>query len=180
MARSGVDIQIDFAKELQQASAVIQSTPQQLSLAGQRAIKKTMRWLRTRIARELSQSLAISQKVLKPRFSLSTVGTGIDAATILWLGVNAMPAEILGKARQTRKGVTVGRRKYDGAFYQQVYGDSYRVWRRKDVRRFPVKAEVVEISDQAAEVFGRFQARIPAEFQRILQQELNYVVNHAK
>lgn len=180
MAQPGVDIQLNFAKELQQASAAIQATPKQLALAGQRAIKKTMRWLKVRIARELSQSLAISQKVLTPRFSLSTVGTGLDATTILWLGVNSMPAEMLGNARQTRRGVTVGKRKYEGAFYRRVYGDRSRVWRRKGTSRLPVQAEVVEISDQASEVFKRFQTRIPAEFQRILQQELNYVVNHAK
>jgi hypothetical protein len=180
MSQNGVNIQIDFAKELQLASALIQGTPKQLALAGQRAIKKTMRWVKSRMARELAQSLAVSQKALAPRFYLSTDGVGLDATTILWMGVNALPAEMLGHARQTKSGVTVGKRKYAGAFYRKVYGDKSRVWRRVGASRFPVKAEVVEISEQATEVFNRFQLRVPAEFQRLLKQELNYVVNHAK
>ena len=180
MALNGVDIQIDFARELQLASAAIQATPKQLELAGQRAIKKTMRWLQTRISRELAQALGVSQKVLKPRFSLKTVGKGSDAATILWLGVNNLPAEKAGAARQTRRGVTVGKRKYEGSFYRQVCGDEKRVWHRKDDRRFPVVADVIEISDQATDIFSRFEQRIPAQFSKVLEQELNYVVNHER
>lgn len=80
MAEPGVNINLNFAKELQLASAMIEATPKQLEKAGARAIKKTMRWVHTRLARELSQQLGIPQKNLKPRFSLKTVGKGADAA----------------------------------------------------------------------------------------------------
>lgn len=180
MQTNGVDIQINFARELQQASAALQSTPKQLHLAGQRAIKKTMRWVQTRLARELAQALNVSQKSLKTRFSLRNVGRGSDSVTILWLGIAPLAAERAGKARQTRKGVTVGKRKYEGAFYRRVYGDEARVWKRVGAERLPVKAEVIQVSDHAEEIFKRFEQRIPAEFQRIIKQELNYVVNHAR
>ncbi|NSM26772.1 hypothetical protein HT094_21980 [Shewanella sp. ZOR0012] len=41
-----------------------------------------MRWLQTRIARELSQTLGFAQKLLKPRLVMKTVGKGADQVTI--------------------------------------------------------------------------------------------------
>ena len=204
MSQSGVDVRINFANELQQASAALQSTPQQLQLAGQRAIRKTMRWLQTRIARELSQTLGFAQKTLKPRLVMKTVGKGAEQVTILWLGTAPLLAENVGRPRQTKAGVSVGKRRYEGAFVADMYGYDNAVWirasrnngqydttskqRRPNTNsisasmrgRFPVQHIAVDIEDHAAEVFKRFQARIPDEFRKILQQELNYAVNHER
>lgn len=202
MSQNGVDVKINFAREVQQATAALQSTPKQLEIAGNRAIKKTMRWLQTRIARELSQTLGLAQKVLKPRFSLKTVGKGADQATVLWLGIAPILAEKAGNARQTKAGVSLGKRRYEGAFIASMYGYDDAVWIRakrnngryhttskqrkpnpnsisSELRgRFPVQHIAVDIGDQAAEIFKRFESRIPEEFRKILGQELNYVVNH--
>jgi len=204
MSQSGVDVKINFARELQQASAALQSTPKQLELAGQRAIRKTMRWLQTRIARELSQTLGFAQKLLKPRLVMKTVGKGSDQVTILWLGTVPMLAEKVGRPRQTKAGVSLGKRRYEGAFVADMYGYDSAVWIRasrnngqydttskqrkpnpnaisKKMRgRFPVQHIAVDMGDHAAEVFKRFEARIPDEFRKILGQELNYVVNHER
>lgn len=180
MSQNGVDVQINFARELQNASAAIQATPEQLTKAGQRAIKKTMRWVKTRIARELSQVLGVSQKALKPRFSLKTVGKGVDAATILFLGTDNLGAEKSGNARTTKHGVTVGKRKYESAFYTPVSSGNKYIFKRKTKARLPIEKQVIEVGDPAAEVFKRFETRIPAEFSKILAQELNYVVNHER
>lgn len=216
MSQSGVDIKINFARELQQASAVIQATPKQLQLAGGRAIKKTMRWLKTRIARELAASIGVSQKVLKSRIWLSHAGSGYDAVTIFGFGTAPMAVDRMGNARQTKAGVSLRDKRYKGAFYRNVYGDGDKVWIRKSRAnalgmnlpkldsyntarggdfhfldsggandssqrgRFPIVRIGVDIADVSAEVFKRFQARIPEEFRKILAQELNYVVNHER
>ncbi|PMP51646.1 MULTISPECIES: phage tail protein [Vibrio] len=204
MAEPGVNINLNFAKELQLASAMIEATPKQLEKAGARAIKKTMRWVHTRIARELSQQLGIPQKNLKPRFSLKTVGKGADAVTILWMGTANVLAEKAGKARQTRAGVSIGKRRYQGAFIRDMYGYDDAVWIRASRNngqyattgrkrkpnsnsispefrgRFPVQHVAVEVNDLAAEVFRRFESRIPDQFRKILGQEINYVMNHER
>ena len=43
MAQPGVSIQMNFAREITRATAMIQATPKQLELASRRAIKKTIR-----------------------------------------------------------------------------------------------------------------------------------------
>ncbi|OCH08089.1 hypothetical protein A6D98_09695 [Aliivibrio fischeri] len=204
MAEPGVDIKLNFAKELQLASAKIIATPKQLEKAGQRAIKKTMRWMNTRLSREVSQITGIPQKALKARYSLKTVGKGMDAVTILWIGVSPVLAEKAGRARQTRKGVSLKKHRYEGAFVSDMYGYESAVWiraSRNDGRytttskqrkanpnslparfrgRFPVQHVAIDIADPVSKALKRLEARVPDEFRKKLGQELNYVVNHER
>ncbi|HHY0482731.1 phage tail protein [Vibrio parahaemolyticus] len=204
MAAPGVDIKVNFANELQRVSAKIAATPKQLEKAGQRAIKKTMRWMYSRVAREVSQLTGIPQKALKPRYSLKTVGKGAEAVTILWIGISPILAEKAGKARQTKKGVSLKKHRYDGAFVADMYGYNSAVWIRASRNhsqytttgkprkvnpnslpahlrgRFPVQHLAIDISDSANQALKRLEARVPDEFRKKLDQELNYVVNHER
>lgn len=204
MAARGVDFKINFSKELQRVSAQIAATPKQLEQAGQRAIKKTMRWMQTRISREVSQLTGIPQKSLKTRYHLRTVGSGANAVTILWIGISPVVAEKAGRARQTKKGVSVKQHRYDGAFVSDMYGYDSAVWiratrnvneytttsqRRKPnpnalpahLRgRFPVQHLAVDIAETATQSLRRLEARVPDEFRKKLDQELNYVMNHER
>lgn len=208
MAAAGVSIQMNFAREIQRATALIQATPNQLQKATDRATRKTIKWLSTRLAREIGQALNIPQKAIKNRITTSIAGEGVGRVHILWLGVAPVAAEQLGKARQTKTGVSVGRRRYEGAFYRDVYGDGDKVWIRKsravalamdlpdwggkkggdgsflrnpDARgRFPVRRVSVDISNVANDVFRRYDKRAIERFGTLIDQELNYVVNHER
>lgn len=208
MATAGVSIQMDFARELQRATALIQATPKQIQTAADRATRQTIRWLTGRLARDLGSALNIKQKAIKDRITASAVGSGSDRAYILWLGVAPISVEKLGNPRQTRTGVTVGRRRYEGAFYRDVYGDGERVWIRKsravalamdlpewggkkggdgsflrnpDARgRFPIRRVSVDISTVASEVFRRYDRQAIERFGVLIEQELNFVVNHER
>lgn len=204
MADNGIDFKINFSKELQRVSAQIAATPKQLEKAGQRAIKKTMRWMYTRAAREVSQMTGMSQKTMKPRFSLTTVGKGSSAVTILWVGITPVLAEKAGNARQTRKGVSVKKYRFAGAFVADMYGHDGGVWirssrndndytttsrRRKPNTnslpahlrgRFPVQHLAIDVADPVALALQRLESRVPDEFRKKLDQELNYVVNHER
>lgn len=203
MAESGVEVQMNFAQAIRNATAVIQATPKQMEVASERAIRKTIRWLSGRVARELSQQLGIPQKNLKPRLLVRSVGKGMDKAHILWMGVAPMPADLAGKARQTRKGVTVGKRKFEGAFLRSVYNPEENVWirarrnreqgyltmsRRRKANhrsqnpelagRFPIQRIGVELESIATEIFRRLDRRALDRFKTLIEQELNYAVNH--
>lgn len=204
MAAGGVNVRMDFADAIRNATAVIQSTPKQVHLATSRAIKKTMKWLSVRVARELSQKLGIPQKNLKARFSLKTVGKGANQAHILWMGVAPMSADSAGKARQTKKGVTVGKRVFEGAFLRSVYNPEKNVWIRAQRNldknyttlgktragarstkpelsgRFPLQRISVEIEPAAALAFKRLERRALDRFNTLIAQELNYAVNHER
>lgn len=214
MAESGVSLEMNFAREITRATAAIQATPKQIEVASQRALKKTIRWLSSRIAREIGQALNVPQKSFKRRLSVKAVGRGSDQVHILWLGVAPLAAELVGRPRQTKQGVSVGKHRFQGAFYKDVYGDGASVWIRKsraaalglklpqwgrksrggDSRfmdyggpndssnrgRFPVMRVSIDIESVAAEIFRRYDRRAIDRFSTVIDQELNYAVNHER
>jgi len=214
MAASGVSFQLSFAREITRVTAQIQTTPEQLKKAGDRARRKTMRWLSTRMAREISQSLKVPQKGLKSRWSTTTAGKGDEQVAILWFGTVPLAAENAGRPRQSRRGTTVAGRRFDGAFFRGVYDDTPRVWVRKSRAaalglnlpamsrkkgggnarfldlggvndssnrgRFPVMRVGIELEETAAEVFRRYERRALARFAELIEQEINYAVNHER
>ena len=54
----------------------------------------------------------------------------------LWFGLNAIEASRTGRARQTRIGVSVAGRRYQGAFYKKVYGSQADIWIRTASKHF--------------------------------------------
>lgn len=214
MAVSGVSFQLNFAREITRITAQIQTTPEQLKKAGDRARKKTMAWLSTRISREISQALRVPQKGLKTRWSTTTAGKGDDQVAILWFGTLPLAAESAGRPRQGKRGTAVAGRRFDGAFYRAVYDGTPRVWIRKSRAaalglelpamsrqkrggnerfldyggandssnhgRFPVMRVGIELEEMAGEVFRRYERRALARFAELIEQEINYAVNHER
>lgn len=197
MAANGVEINMAFAQAIRNATAIIQATPKQVEKASERAIKKTLRWLSTVVARELSKQLNIPQKVLKPRLSVRTVGEGVNKAFIFWMGTSPMAAEQIGRTRQNRKGATAGRHRFEGAFVSRYSSSSVEVRIRQqrnesaghfllnknvtkgdDKHRYPVVRIGIEIDAVAREAFRRLDRRALDRFKTLIEQELNYAVNH--
>ncbi len=214
MATSGVSFQLSFAQEITRVTAQIQATPEQVKKAGERARRKTLRWLSTRMSREISQALRVPQKGLKSRWSTTTAGKGDDQVAILWFGTMPLAAENAGMPRQGKRGTSVAGRRFDGAFYRAVYDGAPRVWIRKSRAealglnlpamsrqkgggnarfldlggandssnrgRFPVMRVGIELEELAGEVFRRYERRALARFAELIEQEINYAVNHER
>ena len=197
---AGADFQLDTSRAIVQASAHIQATQKQLNLAAQRAMRKTQRYINMLCARQLSTALGISQGRLKRRLRSSHTGKGLESVFSVWFGAFPMAAEEAGNARQTRKGVTVGKHRFDGAFYRPVFSANPRVWIRsgRNIReqhpvlgkprrglsarpgRFPIERVAVEVSEPAARIFAELEAKAERRFFELMLQELNYVVNVEK
>lgn len=204
MAQSGVSVQMNFAREITRATAAIQATPKQLEKASNRAIRKTIRWLKTRVAREISAVTKVPQKALKPRLTTSVAGRGRDRVHILWFGTLPLAAEQVGNPRQTKRGTNVGKHRFEGAFVATIYNPEANVWvrtrrnasaghltlgkprrgrpsgsvPRELAGRFPVQRVGIELDAMVGEVFRRYQRRAEARFAELIDQELNYAVNH--
>ncbi|MBU2708828.1 hypothetical protein KCM76_22735 [Zooshikella marina] len=192
-------LEISTEKHLQPLIDQLENQPKLFTKAVQRAMRKTARWLKTRMARELAKQMGVVQKGLKSRFILSTEGKGKNQKFIFWLGTYPLAAEMAGKPRNTKKGVSVKKHRFVGAFYKQVYGSSQHVWIRSQrntryslVRpssstpgnvpkrlsgRFPVERLGIEIDPIAVELFKRYERRVNSQFNRLLEKELNYVLN---
>ncbi|MGY2363475.1 hypothetical protein ACW9IO_13055 [Pseudomonas azotoformans] len=171
--------------------------PKAAAAAQRRAINKTLGRLRTHIARAVGKQERIAIGAVRQRLRAYPVSGGAMRGK-LWFGVNAIEASRIGKARQTRAGVSVAGRRYQGAFYKQVYGGSPDIWIRTSSKhfnatdypgstqgrrssgfiaesdnRFPLAKAKVSL-DQVRPHFDSWVKRADEILLEILKQELNF------
>jgi hypothetical protein len=108
--------------------------PKAVAAAERRAINKTLRWLQGRVARSVGQQERIAIKAVRQR--LRAYKAGSNGQGKLWFGLNPIEASRAGRPRQTRAGVSVAGRRYQGAFYRQVYGSKADIWIRTASKHF--------------------------------------------
>ena len=174
-----------------------QLVPKAAAAAQRRAINKTLGWLRTHIARAVGKQERIAIGAVRQRLRAYPVSGGAMRGK-LWFGVNAIEASRVGKARQTRAGVSVAGRRYQGAFFKQVYGSSPDIWIRTSSKhfnatdypgstqgrrssgfiaendnRFPLAKAKVSL-DQVRPHFDSWVKRADERLLEILKQELNF------
>ena len=174
-----------------------------VSKAVNRAVKKTARWLKTHSMRDIGKELGIKQAPLKRRFLISTNPQAPSQATV-WFGLLAIAAHDVGRARQTKAGVNVGKHRFEGAFYRAVYGDNEKVYirtKRNDVAghhtisgrhnrgysrdmndpslagRFPVQVVGIDIQDVSERIVQRYEARLNQRYREILAHELRFAIS---
>lgn len=109
--------------------------PKAAAAAQRRAINKTIRWLRTHIARAVGKQERIAIGAVRQRLRAYPV-TGGEMRGKLWFGINAIEASRIGRARQTGAGVSVAGRRYQGAFFKKVYGSNADIWIRTSSKHF--------------------------------------------
>lgn len=135
-ASSGmITLQLD-SKDLKGFEDFTKLFPKFAHAAQRRAINKTLRWLRTHVAREVGRQERIAIAAVRQRlraFPVSGSGQGK-----LWFGINSIEASRAGRPRQTRTGVSVAGRKYQGAFFKTVYGGKPDIWIRIASKHFDV------------------------------------------
>ncbi|WPO31297.1 phage tail protein [Pseudomonas sp. BO3-4] len=118
-------------KGFEQFAALV---PKAISAARRRAVNKTLRWLRTHIARSVGQQERIAIAAVRQRllaYPMDSNGQGK-----LWFGISPIEASRAGRARQTRSGVSVAGRRYQGAFYRKVCGNGPDIWIRAGSKHF--------------------------------------------
>lgn len=109
--------------------------PKAAAAAQRRAINKTLRWLATHIARAVGRQERIAVAAVRQRLRAYPVSGGANSGK-LWFGLNAMEASRIGRPRQSRSGVSVAGRRFQGAFFKKVYGNSADVWIRTASKHF--------------------------------------------
>lgn len=174
-----------------------QLVPKAAAAAQRRAINKTLGRLRTHIARAVGKQERIAIGAVRQRLRAYPVSGGTMRGK-LWFGVNAIEASRIGRARQTRAGVSVAGRRYRGAFFKQVYGNTPDIWIRTSSKhfnstdypdssqgrrrsgfveesdnRFPLAKAKVSL-DQVRPHFDSWVKRADEILLEILKQELNF------
>ncbi|QXZ12503.1 hypothetical protein KVQ82_20790 [Pseudomonas sp. AO-1] len=174
--------------------------PKAAAAAQRRAINKTLRWLATHIARAVGRQERIAVAAVRQRLRAYPVSGGANSGK-LWFGLNAMEASRIGRPRQSQSGVSVAGRRFQGAFFKKVYGNSADVWIRtaskhfnasdypdSDVSgaggassgwiaehgsRFPLAKAKVSL-EQARPHFESWIRKADEQLLHVLQQELNF------
>jgi len=174
--------------------------PKAAAAAQRRAINKTLRWLATQIARAVGRQERIAVAAVRQRLRAYPVSGGANSGK-LWFGLNAIEASRIGRPRQSRSGVSVAGRRFQGAFFKKVYGNSADVWIRtaskhfdasdypdSDVSgaggassgwiaehgsRFPLAKAKVSL-EQARPHFESWIRKADEQLLHVLQQELNF------
>ncbi|WP_252090438.1 hypothetical protein [Pseudomonas sp. MWU13-3659] len=108
--------------------------PKAILAAERRAINKTLRWLRTHIARAVGRQERIGIAAVRQRLRAYTAGSNGQGK--LWFGLNPIEASRAGRVREARSGVSVAGRRYQGAFFRQVYGNKPDIWIRTASKHF--------------------------------------------
>ncbi|ERK98741.1 hypothetical protein O999_14305, partial [Pseudomonas putida LF54] len=160
---------------------------------------KVLRWLRTHIARDVGRQERIAIAAVRQRlkaFPVSSNGQGR-----LWFGINPIEASRAGRPRQTRSGVSVAGRRYEGAFFKRVYGGSPDIWIRtaskhfdasdypdsevsggggrrsgwisENDSRFPLAKAKISLNDTRAH-FEAWTNRAHERLQVVMEQEMNF------
>lgn len=185
---SSVDLQAfkDFAAVVPKAAGVAQ----------RRAINKTLRWLRTYIARAVSSQERIAVGAVRQRLRAYPINSNGQGK--LWFGINPIESSRIGRARQNRSGVSVAGRRYQGAFFKKVYGSQADIWIRtgskhydpsdypetlqgkrrsgfinENDNRFPLAKAKVSLDD-VRPIFDEWVKRADERLLVILEQELNF------
>lgn len=114
--------------------AFTQLVPKAMANAQRMAINKTLRWLRSQIAREVGRQERIAIAAVRQRLKAYPVSSNGQGR--LWFGINPIEASRAGRPRQSRSGVSVAGRRYQGAFYKRVYGGNPDIWIRTASKHF--------------------------------------------
>lgn len=199
---SGLEYQIDVDESGIQDFLENPINEKKINAAIDRALKKTIRWLAVQTARGLAKDLDVLVKSIRDRLFFDFKQSKTQGVS-LWVGLNDIHADSIGKLRQNSSGISARGHHFKGAFIAEAYkGKSYiTAWRRasskhsssidevrnngyernqltpKDHKlwpRYPLKKVGVRIEYDGYDYLERQEQMISQRFNTILHQELNY------
>lgn len=135
-----------------------------------RAINKTLQWLASQIARNLSADLGLAQKKVRQRIRLSYANQRYLAGEF-WLGVYDVSLIRFGRGRAVGKGYKVKDRFVKGGFLARMKNGHEGVFVRKGRARLPIKEKKEFIKLQATEQINRLFNRAELELKKRLKTE---------
>ena len=199
-ASSGMfNIQVS-SEDLKAFADLATLVPKAAANAQRRAINKTLGWLSTHIARAVGKQERIAVKAVRQRLRSYPIAGGAMRGK-LWFGINPLEASRAGRPRQTKAGVSVGSRRYRGAFFKKVYGNQADIWIRtaskhfdradypdsevtsqtgassgfvgENSDRFPLAKAKISL-DSVRPHFEAWSRKADAQLLHVLRQEMNY------
>ncbi|RZG78353.1 hypothetical protein EXE10_18205 [Acinetobacter sp. WCHAc060033] len=151
--------------------AELEPTEKQFNAVLSRTLNKMAKWVQTRTAKGLSAELQVMQKIVRRRMRKTTIKkTNTGWSLNLWYGLNDISLIHLN-ARETKRGVTAGKYKLDGAFIAKG-----QVFKRVGKGRLPLEKQVIEIKEKAETYLSgqAFSYGYQEQFFKVLEHELKW------
>lgn len=191
-------IQAEVSGKIDELIALFKESPAKNQRAINRALRKLSRWAERHVLRDMSHRMNVTLKTLK---NLNRVkvklnnGYHDDRYLEIWVGINEVGVHNLGKAKQTKRGVRVGRNysREDAFLMQPVEAETEYVWVRSGYAKkkwqkskksgrwlwmaLPIKKETVRIDAEVERSLKSIEPKLVERFSDLLLQELNYVFN---
>lgn len=169
-------VKIDFDdKEFFEFSEVL--TPSAIERAMKRAVRKTAKWVRTHLLREV-KDIGIKRKIIVHRVRLYNKnwreGIAGGKAAKVWFGVDPLEADRIAKPIKMSKGYRVKKWKFPTAFMPKSGRYAGKLYQRTTKKRLPIMRSKVEIDDAANKAMEKIEPLIPARMRQLVIQELRY------
>lgn len=170
---NSLKVEIDIKQVM---SLIKDLPPAAMTRAWRRALRKTGVWVKGQTAKAVSKSVAIPQKVLRSRvyFFLRSRDSGK-----VWLGLNDVQAHRVGRSRSTRRGISVGRHRFDGAWTMTKAQPGGPIYQRVGKSRKPYRAVKIDWSGPGETAFRQAAQAAEERLLVILRQEVNYEIQKA-
>jgi hypothetical protein len=156
----------------------IGATESQIRIAAMRAINKKALWIQSRSAREISDETKIKLKLIRQKLRVVKANRETLKAFIMG-NLYAIKAIKLGNPRQTTSGVTIGVRKFPGAFVARMPKTNHiGIFKRKTSRRLPIQEQSVFLGVSASNIIQRnVDDEAPVVFMRYFEHEIRYATS---
>lgn len=167
---------LDMQDTLEQVLTDIRATEKQVTLAAMRALNKTARWLRTQAVREISAQQQIPQKLIRERLNILKANRR-DLKAFIHTKLSSIPANKLGRLRQTPTGARAGKLMFTGAFVATMPSGKRSVFKRKGRARLPIQEIKLSIRPTATAVIENIlDYKTAARFEVLLRHELQFIL----
>lgn len=137
-----LNLQID-PREVDLIIKEFDATEKDVYAAFKSSLNRTARWLKTRAAREMRESVKVKAALLRRRLKIARVNKTSDGWGVkLWLGLNPISYHELNP-KQNAVGVKAGAHQIEHAFIAKGV-----VFKRKGAARLPIEKQYLEIKNQ--------------------------------
>ena len=134
------------------------ATEQKIKTATTRALNRTSRWAKTRVARETADILNIRVGLVKETLVIVKARQSTLEATVgLSKKAGAIKAAKIGTVKQNKAGVRVGKKQFDRAFPATVKNGHFGAFRRKGKTRLPIQEVFIVITGKMSQVMDALQ-----------------------
>ena len=177
MFGDAVPVTVDITADgFEQLKHFLGATESQIKKASVRALNKTALWLRGKSVKALSEQSDVQQKHLRKRIQVVRANSRSLKAFVL-ANTMGVKAALMGKMRQTAKGVRVGKHSFDGAFIAKMPGGHTGVFKRKTKARLPIKEMMVPLNHRVITDLADTEAG--SQFRHYFKHELRWAMKRS-